>query len=184
MAVNLHRCANEWLKIGAHPCWRVQKALDEAGVAYEVVPGPLRRGKREDVERLSGQRLYPVVEFEDGSVYRRESAEMARTIREGRLFDAHGGGVGGGAPGNEPAMSEDAEKETRPPDLAEGTDPDLPQDPGIPGNKAEEEGTQWEPHAEGRPFPGSDDERAKAEAAEADGGLAPGSMPPDQTEPA
>jgi hypothetical protein len=24
------------------PCWRVQKALDDQGIAYEVVPGPWR----------------------------------------------------------------------------------------------------------------------------------------------
>ncbi len=37
MAVELHRCATPW-KFG--PCWRVQKALDDQGIAYEVVPGP------------------------------------------------------------------------------------------------------------------------------------------------
>jgi len=34
---------------------------------------------------LSGQRLLPVIEFEDGSAYREESADMAATIRSGRL---------------------------------------------------------------------------------------------------
>jgi glutathione S-transferase len=85
MAVRLHRCSNMWVKLGAHPCWRVQKALDEAGVQYEVVRGPGRRSKRDDVERLSGQRKYPVIEFEDGSAYRAESKEMASTIAAGRL---------------------------------------------------------------------------------------------------
>jgi len=32
MAVKLHRCGNMWIKIDAHPCWKVQKALDEKGV--------------------------------------------------------------------------------------------------------------------------------------------------------
>ena len=36
MAVKLHRCRNLWVK-GPHPCWKVQKALDDAGVNYEVV---------------------------------------------------------------------------------------------------------------------------------------------------
>ena len=36
----LHRCSNEWLKIAAHPCWKVQKALDDAGIDYELVKGP------------------------------------------------------------------------------------------------------------------------------------------------
>src|SRR5438270_448501 len=67
MAIKLHRCPNLWVKIGAHPCWKVQKTLDDQGVEYELVKGPLRRGKRDDLEKLSGQRLYPVIEFEDGS---------------------------------------------------------------------------------------------------------------------
>ena len=85
MAVKLHRCSNLWVKLGGHPCWRVQKALDEAGVEYEVVKGPLRSGKRDALEALSGQRKYPVIEFEDGSIYREESKDMAATIRAGQL---------------------------------------------------------------------------------------------------
>lgn len=88
MAVKLHRCSTMWVKVSAHPCWRVQKALDEQGVEYEVVKGPLRPGKREELERLSGQRKYPVIEFEDGRVYREESAEMAERIRDDQLFSA------------------------------------------------------------------------------------------------
>jgi len=85
MAVKLHRCSSMWVKIGGHPCWKVQKALDDQGVEYEVVKGPLRGSKRDDLERLSGQRKYPVIEFEDGSVYRDESKEMAARIRAGEL---------------------------------------------------------------------------------------------------
>jgi glutathione S-transferase len=85
MAIKLHRCKNVWVKLGGHPCWRVQKALDQAGVEYEIVRGPVPRGKRDDLERLSGQRQYPVIEFEDGSVYREESKAMAETIKAGRL---------------------------------------------------------------------------------------------------
>lgn len=86
MAVKLHRCRLEWVKIGAHPCWKVQKALDEQGVDYEVVREPLRDRTR--VEELSGQSKYPVVEFEDGRVYREESKDMAAKIRAGKLFGA------------------------------------------------------------------------------------------------
>jgi glutathione S-transferase len=86
MAIKLHRCKNEWVKIKAHPCWRVQKALDDAGVEYELVKGPAGRGKRDDLESLSGQRLYPVIEFEDGSIYRDESKVMEERIRSGRLM--------------------------------------------------------------------------------------------------
>lgn len=88
MAVKLHRCSATWAKIGAHPCDRVQKALDEQGIEYEVVKGPTRPSKREELERISGQRKYPTIEFDDGRVYREESAEMAERIRAGRLFDA------------------------------------------------------------------------------------------------
>ena len=90
MAVKLHRCGNLWVKVGGHPCWRVQKALDEAGVAYEVVPGPVRRGKRDHMEAHTGQRLYPAIEFENGTWYREQSAEMAKTIRAGRLQEKSG----------------------------------------------------------------------------------------------
>ncbi len=93
MATKLHRCSATWVKIDAHPCWRVQKALDEQGVEYEVVKGPLRSGKRNDLERLSGQRKYPVIEFEDGRVYRAESAEMAERIGAGELFQAPEEGI-------------------------------------------------------------------------------------------
>jgi hypothetical protein len=50
----------------------------------------LRPGKRAELERLSGQRFYPVIEFEDGSVYREESKEMAAPIRAGRLDEKRG----------------------------------------------------------------------------------------------
>ncbi len=94
MAVKLHRCSVMWVKIDGHPCWRVQKALDEQGVEYEVVKGPLRPGKRDDLEQVSGQRKYPAIEFEDGSSYRAESAEMAERIRAGELLSGSGGAEG------------------------------------------------------------------------------------------
>jgi hypothetical protein len=89
MAVKLHRCKNLWAKLDAHPCWRVQKALDEQGVEYEIVPGPWWGSRPENVAR-SGQRLYPVIEFEDGSIYREESKDMAATIRAGELDSKRG----------------------------------------------------------------------------------------------
>ncbi|HEX6752442.1 MAG TPA: glutathione S-transferase N-terminal domain-containing protein [Solirubrobacterales bacterium] len=89
MAVKLHRCSVMWAKMDAHPCARVQKALDEQGIEYEVVKGPLRPGKREDLKRISGQNKYPTIEFEDGSAYREESKDMAARIRAGKLFEGH-----------------------------------------------------------------------------------------------
>ncbi len=87
MAIKLHRCSNLWVKVQGHPCWKVQSALDDQGIEYEIVKGPLRRGKRDDLERLSGQRMYPVIQFEDGSVYREDSKQMAEKIRAGKLFE-------------------------------------------------------------------------------------------------
>ncbi len=89
MAVKLHRCSVMWAKMDAHPCARVQRALDEQGIEYEVVKGPLRPGKREDLKRISGQNKYPTIEFEDGSAYREESKDMAERIRAGKLFEGH-----------------------------------------------------------------------------------------------
>ena len=85
MAVKLHRCGLMWVRLKAHPCWAVQSALDEQGIPYQVIKEPLSRGKRDNVEKLTGQRMYPVVEFDDGSVYREESKQMAETIRAGKL---------------------------------------------------------------------------------------------------
>jgi glutaredoxin len=99
MALKLHRCSNTWVKVKGHPCWRVQKALDDQGIDYEIVKGPLRRGKRDEIERMSGQRQYPVIQFEDGSVYREESKQMAETIRAGKLDEKRGASAGAGSAG-------------------------------------------------------------------------------------
>ena len=87
MAVKLHRCSNVWVKINAHPCWKVQKALDEAGVDYELVKHPsFRRSKRtEYIELTGGEAALPAIELEDGTVIREESSDLAARIREGRL---------------------------------------------------------------------------------------------------
>jgi len=86
MAITLHRCKNEWVKFGGHPCWRVQKALDEAGIEYEL--DPLLWRDRDETEQRTGERKYPWIEFEDGSVYREESKEMAQRIKDGKLSEA------------------------------------------------------------------------------------------------
>ena len=63
----------------------MQKALDNRGIPYEVVRGPWRPKKRTAMIEGTGQPLYPAIEFADGSWYREESREMARTITDGRL---------------------------------------------------------------------------------------------------
>ncbi len=84
MAVKLHRCSLMFVK-GPHPCWQVQKALDEKGVAYQVVGGPLRRGKRTEMMKLTGQRLYPAIELDDGTVVKRDSHELVAMIKSGEI---------------------------------------------------------------------------------------------------
>ena len=104
MAVKLHRCPNIWVKFSGHPCWTVQKALDEQGIEYEVVPGPWPgKKKRTAVIEGTGQPLYPAIQFEDGSWYHERSKDMEQTIREGRLMEraAAGQPAEGGAEGAE-----------------------------------------------------------------------------------
>lgn len=86
MALRLHRCSWLWAKTPGHACWRVQKALDARGIAYDIVQHSNwdKFGRREVVQ-LSRQKRLPVIEFEDGSVYREDSKAMAATIRAGKL---------------------------------------------------------------------------------------------------
>jgi glutaredoxin len=89
--VKLHRCAFTFIHNDLDHCWKVQKALEEQGVEYEIVKEPgLPRSRRKDVIEMTGQRMLPVIEFEDGSAYREESKDMAETIRAGKLFDHAG----------------------------------------------------------------------------------------------
>jgi len=86
MAVKLHRCGVTWLKIDAHPCWKVEKALQDKGIEYEVVKHPgLPRSRRKELEEKSGQRALPVLELEDGRVIREESTDLAAKIASGEL---------------------------------------------------------------------------------------------------
>jgi glutathione S-transferase len=84
MAVKLHRCSATWIK-GPHPCWRVQKALDEAGVPYEVVKHPSFRGRRDDLAARTGQRKLPAIELGDGRTVREESRDLAARVRNSEL---------------------------------------------------------------------------------------------------
>jgi hypothetical protein len=90
MTVKLHRCSSLWIKSSGHPCWKVQSALDETGVDYEIVKEtPLLRSRRKAVIAGTGEGKLPAIQREDGSWYRRESAEMAAEIRDG-LFSPAG----------------------------------------------------------------------------------------------
>ena len=92
MAIILHRCRATFVKVDGHACWRVQKALDEQGIEYTIAKGPSSKRKRDELERISGQRSFPVIEFVDGNTYRAESTEMAQRIRDGKLFEGPAAG--------------------------------------------------------------------------------------------
>ena len=89
MAVKLHRCSALWVKLGGHPCWKVQKALDDSGVEYQIVQegSAFKSSSRGLTIEKTEQKKFPWIEFEDGSVYREESKDMAGTIRAGKLDD-------------------------------------------------------------------------------------------------
>src|SRR5690348_7708988 len=87
MAIKLHRCSDFDATDVEHACWNVQSALDELAIEYEVVAGPVAPAERDALQHLSGQRYYPVIEFEDGRVYREEAVEMAERIRAGELSE-------------------------------------------------------------------------------------------------
>ena len=69
MAVKLHRCSGMWAKFSGHPCWRVQKALDDSGIEYEIVNegSSLKGSSRASTIEKTGQKQFPWIEFEDGS---------------------------------------------------------------------------------------------------------------------
>jgi hypothetical protein len=84
MAVKLHRCSVMWIK-GPPPCWRVLKALAQSGIEYEVVKHPSSRSKRTEYAELTGQKLLPAIQLEDGTVIRRQSKELVEMVKSGRL---------------------------------------------------------------------------------------------------
>jgi hypothetical protein len=91
MALKLHRCPNIFVKVKGHPCWKVQKALDDQGIDYEIAKGPWPgRKNRTAVREGTGQALYPAIEFENGTWYREESKDMEATIRAGKLMEKAG----------------------------------------------------------------------------------------------
>ncbi len=89
--VKLHRCQFTFLHVDLDACWVVEKALKEQEIDYEIVKhNGLKKKSRPELESLSGQKMLPVIEFEDGSTYREESKAMAATSRDGRLFESAG----------------------------------------------------------------------------------------------
>ena len=85
--VKLHRCSYTFLHVDADACWRLQKALDEQGVDYEIVKHGYGKSakSRADVVALSGQKYVPVLELADGTVYREETDDMVAKLKRGDL---------------------------------------------------------------------------------------------------
>ena len=83
--IKLHRCSWTFLHTDLDACWKVQRALDEQGIAYDVVQHGYLKGKRPEAVERSGQRLLPFIEFADGQTYRDESDLMAERVRAGNL---------------------------------------------------------------------------------------------------
>ena len=87
MAVKLHRCSNQWVKVGGPSVLEGREGPAGAwGSSTSASRGRSAASKREAVFSGTGQRLYPAIQFEDGSWYREESKEMERTIRAGELM--------------------------------------------------------------------------------------------------
>lgn len=76
--MKLYVCYGTWKpapRPGGHPCGNAYHALKEAGHDPEVVrtyglgvPGLDRLGRRNEVEKVSGQRIVPVLVTDDGEV--------------------------------------------------------------------------------------------------------------------
>ena len=85
--VKLHRCSYTFLHADMDACWRMQKALDEQGVDYEIVKhgwGKSEKSRSEVVE-MSGQKYVPVLELADGTIFREETDDMIAKLKSGEL---------------------------------------------------------------------------------------------------
>ena len=85
--VTLHCCNYMWIH-GPHPCHKVRKALDEAGVPYELAHHSKLKSRRDDLRARTGQDVLPAIEFADCRAYRAESKDMAARIAAGKLFES------------------------------------------------------------------------------------------------
>ena len=83
----LYVCGQGTVLASVHPCGKAARALDEAGVAYELATAagyrrvPWMRAKREAIRELSGQIGVPVLVTDAGTVVS-GSAEIVRWARE------------------------------------------------------------------------------------------------------
>lgn len=86
-AIKLHRYSYTFLHVNADACWRLQTALDEQGVEYEVVKHGYGKSEkaRADVIARSGQKLLPMLELADGTIVREETDTMVAKVASGEL---------------------------------------------------------------------------------------------------
>ncbi len=62
------------------------KALDDAGIAYDLVKEPtFPRSRRTEAKRLTGQDRLPFIEYEDGTALREDTKELIARIAAGDL---------------------------------------------------------------------------------------------------
>lgn len=74
--VILYTCGQKGSFAIAHPCGVAKKALDDAGLDYELktvdgyrlLPWTRRGSARDEIERLSGQRNVPILVVDDDTV--------------------------------------------------------------------------------------------------------------------
>ena len=92
--IKLHRCNAMWVKIepasvlaGAEGAERVRDRVRLVKRGLRVQEA--RAGRRPSSRPVRSK--FPWIEFEDGSVYREESADMAETIRAGKLDEKRAG---------------------------------------------------------------------------------------------
>ena len=81
--LKLHRCSWTFLHTDLDACWKVQRALDEQGIEYEVVKHGFGKGKkmREGVRAVGGDGKLPVLELGDGEAYRADPTRWPRGAR-------------------------------------------------------------------------------------------------------
>ena len=85
--IKLHRCSWTFLHTDRDACWKLQRALDDQGIDYDIVKHGYGKGERPEAVARSGQRLLPFIEFADGETYRDETDTMAERVRAGKLAE-------------------------------------------------------------------------------------------------
>ncbi len=85
----LYVCHGDTKGPALHPCARVQKELDAAGIEYDKVIGGqgnpipfLRKGSREELREATGNTQLPAMKLPDGTVLTHSRAILAWVSRQ------------------------------------------------------------------------------------------------------